>query len=334
MSVLFPVTDLRHPVCTPAFVLLTEYLTLCCVRSVRDVLAGVFLCHLALRCVSGSRRYVPEAVAFLSSVLVRCTAAGSEAAHEGARGALRPSQHGVPPSRQILPMLAAARCPLHVAAADLHRADATVVHGRIPLSRLLTAPAGDHVASELQLRVQLVCTTVRLLRDFAKLYSDCVPRKEVFALALSATEPLREDDGQRGPFGQLVEAFRQAVLSEGAAVLVPLQLHRRRAEPIKMFTPKFEAHFDVRTRRTVRTDRDVQEIQRLRHKARRELRGAMRELRKDSAFIAREQLKATLERDRERKERVKRLEHDLSMQQHEAKLAEAERRRRHKRHKG
>eukprot|EP00897_Mesotaenium_endlicherianum_P006282 jgi/Mesen1/5682/ME000288S04895 len=68
-GLIFPSSDFRHPVMTPAMLLVGEYLTRCPVWSIQDVTAGLFLSSLALNMVSSSRRFFPEAINFVHVLL-------------------------------------------------------------------------------------------------------------------------------------------------------------------------------------------------------------------------------------------------------------------------
>ncbi|KAF2203763.1 Nop14-like protein [Delitschia confertaspora ATCC 74209] len=85
----------------------------------------------------------------------------------------------------------------------------------------------------------------------------------------------------------------------------PLELHHHRPLPIKSNIPKFEENFDPN--KHYDPDKDRAEANRLRKEFKREKKGAMRELRKDAHFIAREQLKEKKERDRRYEEKYRRL---------------------------
>ncbi|KAF2636111.1 nucleolar protein 14 [Massarina eburnea CBS 473.64] len=83
----------------------------------------------------------------------------------------------------------------------------------------------------------------------------------------------------------------------------PQILHNHRALPIKSNIPKFEESFDPT--KHYDPDKDRAEAAKLRKEYKREKKGAMRELRKDANFIAREKLREKKEKDRkyEAKER-------------------------------
>lgn len=85
----------------------------------------------------------------------------------------------------------------------------------------------------------------------------------------------------------------------------PLELHHHRPLAIKTSIPKFEEsynpdkHYDP--------DRERAEASKLKAEHKRERKGAMRELRKDSNFIARENLREKKERDAAYEKKYKRL---------------------------
>ncbi|ELK06562.1 Nucleolar protein 14 [Pteropus alecto] len=68
-GMLFPTSDFRHPVVTPALVCLSQLLTKCPVLSLQDAVKGLFVCCVFLDYVSLSRRFVPELINFLLGIL-------------------------------------------------------------------------------------------------------------------------------------------------------------------------------------------------------------------------------------------------------------------------
>jgi len=85
----------------------------------------------------------------------------------------------------------------------------------------------------------------------------------------------------------------------------PLLLHNHRPLPIKTSIPKFEESFDPN--RHYDPDKERAEAKRLQKDYKRERKGAMRELRKDANFIARESLREKKEKDRAYETKYKRL---------------------------
>ncbi len=85
----------------------------------------------------------------------------------------------------------------------------------------------------------------------------------------------------------------------------PLELHHHRPLAIKTSIPKFEESFNPD--KHYDPDRERAEASKLRAEHKRERKGAMRELRKDANFIARESLREKKERDAAYEKKYKRL---------------------------
>jgi nucleolar protein 14 len=85
----------------------------------------------------------------------------------------------------------------------------------------------------------------------------------------------------------------------------PLELHHHRPLAIKTSIPKFEELFNPD--KHYDPDRERAEAAKLRAEHKREKKGAIRELRKDANFIARESLREKKERDAAYEKNYKRL---------------------------
>jgi len=106
--------------------------------------------------------------------------------------------------------------------------------------------------------------------------------------------------------GYIKELHHIAVLiSQARLRRRPLGLHHHRPLPIKAAIPRFEEGFNPE--RFYDPDTERSEATRLRKEYKKERKGAMRELRKDANFLAREQLKEKKERDRAYEEKYRKL---------------------------
>lgn len=110
----------------------------------------------------------------------------------------------------------------------------------------------------------------------------------------------------------------------------PLELHHHRPLAIKTSIPKFEESFHPG--KHCDPDRDRSEASKLRAEYKRERKGAMRELRKDANFIAREALREKKEKDAAYEKKYKRLVAEI--QGEEGKEAKAYAREKEWRRKG
>ncbi|KAF2270599.1 Nop14-like protein [Lojkania enalia] len=105
----------------------------------------------------------------------------------------------------------------------------------------------------------------------------------------------------------------------------PQLLHNHRPLPIKSSNPKFEEAFDPN--KHYDPDRDRAEANRLRKEYKRERKGALRELRKDASFIAREKLREKKEKDRAYEEKYRKLVAEIQGEEgREANVYEREKR--------
>jgi nucleolar protein 14 len=135
------------------------------------------------------------------------------------------------------------------------------------------------------------------LTAMADLWSTKSAFIEIFSpAALSALQSIK---------AQKAAHHLQLLLSQAQLSRRMLELHLHRPLAIKTFVPKFEESFDPR--KHYDPDPDRAEAIRFRKEYKRERRGAMRELRKDANFLAREKLHEKKERDRAYEEKYKKL---------------------------
>jgi len=90
----------------------------------------------------------------------------------------------------------------------------------------------------------------------------------------------------------------------------PLLLHRHRPLAIKSSYPAYQDDYNP-TRRYHDPDRERAELNKLKAEHKKERKGAMRELRKDANFVAREQLREKKAKDEAYEKKFKRLVADI-----------------------
>ena len=116
----------------------------------------------------------------------------------------------------------------------------------------------------------------------------------------------------------------RAALRAAIGARQPLRMQRAAPVPLKQFNPAFED--DFQPDRSMDPDRDRAERQKLVRKAKKERKGAIRELRKDSAFLAVERQKEREQRDAYLEGRGKRALALLEEQEHSVKQMKKEKR--------
>jgi nucleolar protein 14 len=137
---------------------------------------------------------------------------------------------------------------------------------------------------------------VENLMLMAELYND----KSAFVQIFSSFLPLLKALGLRKPHAHLT-----LLLSQSRMKTRPLELHHHRPLPIRTSVPKFEESFNPD--KHYDPDKERSDAKKLKAEYKRERKGAVRELRKDANFIAREQLKDKRIRDEEYEKKYRRL---------------------------
>lgn len=142
----------------------------------------------------------------------------------------------------------------------------------------------------------LISAHVKNIITLADLWSSTPAFVEIFTPLLSPLTSL----------SQTSTVHRLRVLIQNSRLhRRPQELHHHRPLPIKSSIPKFEEGFDPN--KHYDPDRERAEATRLQKEYKREKKGALRELRKDANFIAREKLKEKKDRDRKYEEKYRKL---------------------------
>lgn len=307
VSMLFSTSDYRHAVCTPAMVLLSQVLGQSPVRCIRDVLRGLFVCDLFYEFVSLSKRFVPEVVNFLCGILFMA------------------SKKEVHTPQLVLPFKHSSKWRDLL---KLQSDSSSLTVKPLPLTTLRESTADVQTTDET--RVNSVNHCLSILQKFVDLYQDLPASFEIFA---PVKEHLQRIPSDLYP-ASVQEIYRNLQTRTNELFTKSLNrnhltLQARKPEPIKTYEPKFEEHYEVRSRRGT-GNKATNEKQKLRYKYKREFKGAIREIRKDNQFLAKQKLKEQLERDTERLRKVKQIEHMLSNQQAETNAMNRKKRKRGK----
>lgn len=132
---------------------------------------------------------------------------------------------------------------------------------------------------------------------------------------------------KRTPSASKTLIYLKTALQQARLARRPLELHHHRPLAIPSRIPRFEENFHPD--RHYDPDADRAESNRLRKEHKREKKGAVRELRKDAEFVAREKYKTKKEGDAEQKKREARLVASIRSEEgREANVYEAQKRKR------
>uniref|UniRef100_A0A7N8X6L1 NOP14 nucleolar protein homolog (yeast) n=1 Tax=Mastacembelus armatus TaxID=205130 RepID=A0A7N8X6L1_9TELE len=295
-ALLFPTSDFRHPVTTPALLYISHALTKCPVRSLQDVTSGLVLCCLAVEYVSFSKRFLPELINFLAGTL---HLAVQDKTSLG-------SYFVVPPFRpsgkysNLLVVLDSESCkgwskktlPLSTVWLRADTSTCVFISVYVPFHRLLC------LSTCLDL-VKRCCLIYEDLTSFLQIFQPIRILLSKHLLAQTLPEPLQVSHSR-------------------------LVFEKKKPIPLKLLTPKIVEVLDYGKKRG--STREEKEKERLKHKYKKEFKGALREIRKDSRFLAREKLNEIMNRDAERKRKVKELFGSLATQEGEWKALKRKKR--------
>ncbi|XP_050193929.1 LOW QUALITY PROTEIN: nucleolar protein 14 [Myiozetetes cayanensis] len=294
-SLLFPTSDFWHPVVTPAFIYMSQLLTKCRITTLQDVIKGLFICCLFLEYVSLSRRFVPELINFLLGVL-------------------------------------------HISLPKKQAQGYTVVHPFTPVGKnlelLLVCDKEDLESWQKQnlplgivtrlketsrtemnhIRLSCLALCFDLIKKCAALYESLPSFHEIMhpvRILLTQHVPVNE-------YPEKMQDWYHSALNElenKVKHYTPLICEKKKPVPLKQYTPKLVKVLEFGRKQA--SSKKEQERKQLIQRHKRELKGAIREIRKDNQFLARMQLSEIMERDSARKRKVKELLGSLATQEGE-----------------
>ncbi|CAH8327070.1 unnamed protein product [Eruca vesicaria subsp. sativa] len=282
-SMIFPCSDYRHAVMTPSILLMCEYLMRCPISSGRDIAIGSFLCSIVLLVAKQSKKFCPEAILFIRTLLVAA------------------SDKKLPPSEESefyhfmeLKTLTPFLCIQEE------------VKEVVPLNflKIMDQPADSPYFSSDEFRASILSSVVETLRGFVEINGGLSSFPEIFT-------PISTLLHQVGDQEKIPQTLREKL--EDAAQLIetkseehhkqrkPLAMRKQKPVAIRMLNPKFEENF-VKDR-DYDPDKYRSDMKKLKKKLNEERKGVVRELRKDSYFMSDVKAKEKAVHEQERAEK-------------------------------
>ncbi|KAL4902512.1 hypothetical protein BDW74DRAFT_186794 [Aspergillus multicolor] len=287
IATIFPTSDHFHAVSTPAHLCLARYLGQGPVNTLSDLCTGTYAASLAVQYQTTSKRYMPELLNYVLNAL--CILSPEEAS----------SKLGSFPLRQP--------------------SESLRLNPSKPLNARKLQFWDISAKSTEELKLSLITTLSSLLSSAADLWSSKSASTEILDQAQAVlkhisrscvsinkktkkanTIPTSAIDSLQSTLDKLA-----TVLAQSRLVRRPLLLHNHKPLAVKTAIPKFEDSFNPD--KHYDPNRERAEVNRLKAEYKRERKGAMRELRKDANFIAREKLRDKKEKDAEYERKYKRL---------------------------
>ncbi|KAL6728106.1 hypothetical protein Aduo_009912 [Ancylostoma duodenale] len=298
---LFPVSDRWHPVCSPAMALAAVTVAKCHIQNINILAQQILLVTVIADYVEESKRFIPEAVAFCQGALLMAV--------ENEENERAPST--------AFPISLPHRRMLFVTE-DLPK-DSVVEP--VKFSEVFADKEGAMDDSDIN-RCRVLRSLIAVVQKYRLIYA---AHEHTFTATFSPfVDLLKRIPVSRLPtvVGDEIEALTRSMEAECKARSRLTQMSRVTTEKsmLKMLEPRFEEDFDPERPRLSRDQKRKgakAEKEKLQHLVKKETRGAIKELRKDSSFLIRKQRKETAAKDRDRREKTKRLMSGLQSQQGE-----------------
>ncbi|CAL8463440.1 g2974 [Coccomyxa elongata] len=286
-ATLFPVSDRRHPVATPAALLVSAHLALCPISRASDIAQGLFLSALALHMAAPASRYVPEPLNFAVQLLQSVAPLRKNPPHQ--------------PQTFFSASDPSARWLALAPGGGNKESDAAEIQPLVTASVLAKA-ADDGYFASLEFKTSALAAAMGVVQRAAEVFGGIAALPEALGPAQLALEDLGRVKGFPKALEErrveVLEAVRQ-VRTDASASRRPLVRRGATKNPeVKLFNPRFEEDFVAG--KNYDPDRERAEQKKLKRQVQKEKRGAMRELRKDAVFLgaAREADAAAEKRER------------------------------------
>merc|ERR1719319_852386 len=276
---LFPSSDYRHPVITPALQLICSIMALARPQDRPSIAASLALAAIMIEYLAVSKRICPELVNLLVGLLYQgCSSVKT-----------RPP----PPHKDKKLLVVSLPC----------------TSSPRPLALSEVASVGD---VDDKFRVNCVYATAKLAMKLIKLYRETPSAVELFQPLLPIILNYKTEN-YPSEVGRLLTDIKDSIQT-----LPPKDGAVKRAakdtKMLRMMEPKIEENFNPFEKKRDGSKLQLEE-QRLKHKLKRERKGAKKEIRQDAAFIANTKAKEARKKDTERKERTKNIMSNLGQQE-------------------
>uniref|UniRef100_A0A060TAV4 ARAD1D23034p n=1 Tax=Blastobotrys adeninivorans TaxID=409370 RepID=A0A060TAV4_BLAAD len=284
IGMLYSASDHFHPVVTPASLIICQYLASAPVTDVEHVYASVHLCGVMASYQKLSQRYVPEVVL----ALCRCIYL------------LTQSRQSSTASSKIF-LASGISKNLNIDYDQLSQAEA---------KKLRLRDCGKVPNSVEDYKCTLLLAAVGTVERVLKLWNGQSAYAEIASPVLNLIEPVRDSNKFIDDAYQKMKRTVKFSVDERS----PLTLQSHKPIPIASLLPQFEDNYNPE-KKSYDPDRQKQEISKLRAQIKKERKGALRDLRKDSQFVAREKIKSRREQDNAYHEKLKRLERSIATEE-------------------
>ena len=294
VSLIFPTSDFRHPVVTPCLIFMSQILLRCRVRNKVDISKGLFICTLVLEYTVLSKRFAPSVINFLRGVIYVST-----------------PKHLIQGIKMIPPFKAIGEFSNLLVLED-DQTDLEID----PSGALMRASDLIHGESDDDFKIRALLTALNLLREFKNQLEELEAVYPIFEPILKLLKPNALDKYPPNA-RKHVKQLRKDLKELKKKKLEHIVREKKKPKPLRLYEPRIERVYDFKKHKT--TSKEKAEKEKLLHKYKKEMKGAVREIRRDRTFLAKLKIKQQLKSDEERKRKVKEIFGDAATQQSELK---------------
>ena len=274
-----PTSDYRHPVTSPAASFMCHILASARPTDRSTFASCVSICSIMLEYVSLSKRVVPELINTLQGLLFVANS----------KNTTRP----LPPCKGGNYLVLSEKVS---AVVDL-----------VSLSEVNSVKDIDD-----EFKVTVLHSVLKIIIKLIKLYREVPTAFELFhplLAPISVIEVEKYPEKVKDLLSQIPESI-QSLKKKRQFVVKP----SKKTPMLKMLEPKIEEDFDPFVKKRV-GKKDVLEQQKMRHKLKQEKKGARKEIRQDTAFLANQKMKEQKMKDADRQAKTKALFGSLASQE-------------------
>ncbi|KAJ3397754.1 nucleolar complex protein 14 [Lobulomyces angularis] len=288
LSKVYSTSDFQHPIITPATILISQYLSQCPLKTLKDMVVGIHLCLILFQYQSKSKRLLPEALNFLYRALSLLVSDSEEITkisgffpfHDDDKKNFFKIKHNV---------------------------DDKIEH--FNLRKILWMNMSYNAEEEKSIKVSIFIEASNFVLRYSKLYSESLSYIELFEPMISIFN-LAMNEVNCNFFNEetivnlkLQKDLIKNIISTASLKRRPLQLQKRKPKAIATFVPKFSDNYSI-DRKSNDPNKERNETQKLNRQYKKEFKGAQRELRKDGEFIAKRKFEEIKEKDAVYKKKI------------------------------
>ncbi|KAF3421845.1 hypothetical protein E2986_01393 [Frieseomelitta varia] len=294
VSLLFPTSDFRHPVTTPSLIFMSQILFRCRIKNKVDISKGLFICTLILEYTTLSKRFAPSVINFLRGIIYIST-----------------PKHLIQGIKIIPPFKTTGESSnLLILDEDQTNLDINPSSIHMKASDLVDGPLDD------DFRIRALLIAVNLLHEFKNHLEELEAAYSIFEPILKL---LQLNSFNKYPLSVIkhIKQLREDLKELKNKKLEYIVVEKKKPKPLRLYEPRIETVYDSKKHKPM--SKEKAEREKLLHKYKKEMKGAMREIRRDRTFLAKLQIKQQIKNDEERKRKVKEIFGEAAMQQSELK---------------